>query len=112
MGDRLFVPVHQADRLSRYVGAGEHVAPILHRLGTADWERVKKQTQKAVDDIAEDLLQLYAAREAAEGHAFSPDGAWQMELEAAFPYEETTRPVGGHRGGQATTWSPAGRWIG
>jgi len=90
MGDRLFVPVHQADRLSRYVGAGEHVAPILHRLGTADWERVKKQTQKAVDDIAEDLLELYAAREAAEGHAFSPDGAWQMELEAAFPYEETT----------------------
>ncbi|HSN76575.1 MAG TPA: transcription-repair coupling factor [Anaerolineae bacterium] len=89
MGDRLFVPVHQADRLSRYVGAGEHVAPILHRLGTADWERVKKQTQKAVDDIAEDLLELYAAREAAEGHAFAPDGAWQVELEAAFPYEET-----------------------
>ncbi len=89
MGDRLFVPVHQADRLSRYVGAGEHVAPILHRLGTADWERVKKQTKKAVDDIAEDLLQLYAARELAKGHAFSADGAWQMELEGAFPYEET-----------------------
>jgi transcription-repair coupling factor (superfamily II helicase) len=90
MSDRLFVPVHQADRLSRYVGAGEHVAPVLHRLGTADWERVKKQTQKAVDDIAVDLLELYAAREAVEGHAFSADGAWQMELEAAFPYEETT----------------------
>jgi transcription-repair coupling factor (superfamily II helicase) len=90
MGDRLFVPVHQADRLSRYVGAGEHVAPILHRLGTADWERVKKQTQKAVDDIAGDLLELYAAREAAQGHAFSPDGVWQVELEAAFPYEETS----------------------
>ncbi len=89
MGDRLFVPVHQADRLSRYVGAGEQMAPILHRLGTADWERVKKQTQKAVDDIAGDLLHLYAAREAAEGHAFSVDGAWQMEMEAAFPYEET-----------------------
>ncbi|MFZ2489304.1 MAG: transcription-repair coupling factor, partial [Anaerolineae bacterium] len=90
MGDRLFVPVHQADRLSRYVGAGEHIAPVLHRLGTADWERVKKQTQKAVDDIAEDLLQLYAAREAAPGYSFSPDGAWQEELEVAFPYEETT----------------------
>ncbi|MER2600579.1 MAG: transcription-repair coupling factor [Caldilineales bacterium] len=90
MGDRLFVPVHQADRLSRYVGAGEHGAPILHRLGTADWERLKKQTQKAVDDIAEDLLGLYAARESTEGHAFSSDGVWQMELEAAFPYEETT----------------------
>ncbi len=90
MGDRLFVPVHQADRLSRYVGAGEHIAPILHRLGSADWDRVKKQTKKAVDDIAGDLLQLYAAREAAEGHAFAPDGAWQVDLEAAFPYEETT----------------------
>ncbi|MEI2690447.1 MAG: transcription-repair coupling factor [Anaerolineae bacterium] len=89
MGDRLYVPVHQADRLSRFVGAGEHVAPILHRLGAADWERVKKQTKKAVDDIAGDLLQLYAAREAAEGHAYSADGAWQMEMEAAFPYEET-----------------------
>ncbi len=89
MGDRLFVPVHQADRLSRYVGAGEQMAPILHRLGAADWERVKKQTKKAVDDIAGDLLQLYAAREAAEGHAFSADGAWQIEMEAAFPYEET-----------------------
>jgi len=89
MGDRLFVPVHQADRLSRYVGAGEQATPILHRLGAADWERVKKQTKKAVDDIAGDLLQLYAAREAAEGHAFSADGAWQLEMEAAFPYEET-----------------------
>ncbi|MCB9154771.1 MAG: transcription-repair coupling factor [Caldilineae bacterium] len=89
MGDRLFVPVHQADRLSRYVGAGEHHMPILHRLGAADWERVKKQTRKAVDDIAGDLLQLYASREATSGHAFSPDGAWQSELEAAFPYEET-----------------------
>ena len=89
MGDRLFVPVHQADRLSRYVGAGEQHAPILHRLGAADWERVKKQTRKAVDDIAADLLELYASRETTEGHSFSPDGVWQSELEAAFPYEET-----------------------
>ena len=89
MGDRLFVPVHQADRLSRYVGAGEHVAPTLHRLGATDWERVKKQTKKAIDDIAEDLLKLYASRELTDGHAFSADGAWQMEMEAAFPYEET-----------------------
>ncbi|MEA3335507.1 MAG: transcription-repair coupling factor [Chloroflexota bacterium] len=87
--DRLYVPVHQADRLSRYVGAGEHVSPILHRLGTADWERVKKRTRKAVDDIADDLLELYSARELARGHRFSPDGAWQVDLEAAFAYEET-----------------------
>jgi transcription-repair coupling factor (superfamily II helicase) len=88
-GDRLFVPVHQADRLSRYVGAGESTAPVLHRLGTADWGLVKKRAKKAVEDIADELLELYAARELAPGHAFSPDGVWQSELEAAFPYEET-----------------------
>ncbi len=89
MGDKLYVPVHQADRLSRYVGAGEHMVPMMHRLGTADWGLVKKRAQRAVEDIADDLLQLYATRELAEGHAFSPDGTWQSELEAAFPYEET-----------------------
>jgi transcription-repair coupling factor (superfamily II helicase) len=71
------------------VGAGDHVVPILNRLGTADWERVKKNTKKAVDDIAGDLLELYAAREMAQGHAFAVDGPWQAELEAAFLYEET-----------------------
>ena len=67
MGDKLYVPVHQADRLSRYVGAGEHGPPMMHRLGTADWGLVKKRAKKAVEDIADDLLQLYAARELAEG---------------------------------------------
>ncbi len=89
-GDRLFVPVHQADRLSRYVGAGEGAPPVLHRLGTADWGLVKKRAKQAVADIADELLELYAAREVAAGHAFSPDGVWQAELEAAFPYEETS----------------------
>jgi transcription-repair coupling factor (superfamily II helicase) len=88
-GDRLYVPVHQADRLSRYVGAGEHASPVVHRLGTADWGLVKKRAKRAVEDIAEDLLDLYAAREVSPGYAFSLDGAWQAELEAAFPYEET-----------------------
>ncbi len=61
-GDRLYVPIHQADRLSRYVGLGEQV-PSLHRLGATDWERVKARAKRAVEDIAEDLLKLYAARE-------------------------------------------------
>ena len=86
-GDRLYVPVSQADRVARYVGAGAD--PTLHRLGTADWGRVKAQAKKAVEDIAKDLLQLYAARHIVPGHAFSSDTAWQVELEAAFPYEET-----------------------
>jgi len=86
--DRLFVPVHQADRLSRYMGAAE-VAPPLHRLGTADWALVKQRARRAVADLADDLLELYAAREVAGGFAFSHDTTWQAELEAAFPYIET-----------------------
>ena len=87
-GDKLYVPVHQADRLARYVGAGDAV-PALHRLGTAEWEQLKQRAQRAVADIAGDLLELYAAREVVQGHAFSPDAAWQHELEASFPYVET-----------------------
>lgn len=86
--DKLYVPVHQADRLSRYVGAGEKT-PIVNRLGTADWQMVKDRAKRAVADIAEDLLQLYAEREIARGHSYSPDGPWQDELAATFPYEET-----------------------
>lgn len=86
--DKLYVPVHQADRLSRYVGAGEKTPPI-NRLGTADWQMVKDRAKKSVADIAEDLLLLYAEREVASGHTYSPDGPWQDELAASFPYEET-----------------------
>lgn len=87
-GDRLYVPVHQADRLSRYVGLSDE-PPTLHRLGTADWEQVKARARRAVDEIAQELLDLYAARSVVRGHAFSPDTPWQDELEAAFPYIET-----------------------
>ncbi|MCO6451337.1 MAG: transcription-repair coupling factor [Caldilineales bacterium] len=86
--DKLYVPVHQADRLARYVGPGE-AEPKLNRLGTADWGLVKARARKAVEEIAEDLLALYARRQALPGHAFSPDTEWQYELEAAFPYVET-----------------------
>jgi transcription-repair coupling factor (superfamily II helicase) len=87
-GDRLYLPVHQADRLARYVGVGD-TRPSLHRLGTSDWEQVKARAKRAVAEIADDLLELYAAREVVLGHAFSPDVAWQAELEASFPYAET-----------------------
>jgi transcription-repair coupling factor (superfamily II helicase) len=87
-GDQLYVPVHQADRLARYVGPGEG-APALHRLGTLEWEHVKARARKAVAEIADELLELYAAREVVQGHAFSPDAAWQHDLEASFPYVET-----------------------
>ncbi len=87
-GDQLFVPVQQADRLSRYVGPGERQPP-LHRLGGIGWSHVKARATKEIEDMAGDLLELYAARATVRGHAFSPDTAWQAELEASFPFVET-----------------------
>jgi transcription-repair coupling factor (superfamily II helicase) len=87
-GDRLYVPVDQIDRVSRYIGSGEG-APQLTRLGTQEWERAKRKARAAVQDLAEDLLQLYAQRQLSEGHAFSPDNDWQRDLEASFAYIET-----------------------
>ncbi|MBN1174597.1 MAG: transcription-repair coupling factor, partial [Micromonosporaceae bacterium] len=85
-GDRLFVPTDSLDQLSRYVG-GE--SPTLHKLGGSDWAKSKARARKAVREIAAQLIQLYAARQAAKGHAFGPDTPWQRELEDAFPYQET-----------------------
>jgi transcription-repair coupling factor (superfamily II helicase) len=90
--DKLYVPVYQADRLSRYVGVGEH-KPHVNRLGTAEWERVKTRAKKAVDEIADELLELYAAREIVAGYSFAPDTFWQTELEASFPYIETDAQI-------------------
>ncbi|WP_328465215.1 transcription-repair coupling factor [Actinoplanes sp. NBC_00393] len=85
-GDRLYVPTDQLDQLSRYVG-GE--SPSLHKMGGADWQKSKARAKKAVKEIAAQLIQLYAARQASQGHAFGPDTPWQRELEDAFPYTET-----------------------
>lgn len=86
--DRLYVPVHQADRLSRYIGADDR-PPTLSRLGTAEWQTTKARAKAAAAEVARELLELYAARELAIGHAFGPDTPWQAELEASFPYFET-----------------------
>jgi transcription-repair coupling factor (superfamily II helicase) len=91
-GDRLFVPTEQVDRVSRYVGPGDH-RPSLTRLGSQEWPRAKARVRRAVQELARELLQLYAKREVASGHAFSPDTAWQTELEASFPYVETADQV-------------------
>jgi len=85
-GDRLFVPMESLDQLSRYVG-GE--LPTLSRLGGSDWQNTKRKARKAVREIAGELVALYAARQAAAGHAFGPDTPWQRELEDAFPFTET-----------------------
>ncbi len=85
---QLFVPVYQADRVTRYVGADKKT-PALSNLGTAEWHTVKAHVREAVVEVAQDLLDLYAKRSIVEGHAFSPDTPWQQELEASFPYVET-----------------------
>ena len=85
-GDRIFVPVEQIARVTRYSG-GER--PALSKLGGTEWLRAKQRVRKAVDDLAEELLALYAARADARGHAFADDTPWQAEMEASFPYEET-----------------------
>jgi transcription-repair coupling factor (superfamily II helicase) len=88
-GDQLFVPVHQADRLTRYVGTSSR-EPTMTRLGGSQWIKTKRKVQKAVEEMAEELLDLYAKRAVVQGYAFSPDTAWQRDLEASFPYIETT----------------------
>jgi transcription-repair coupling factor (superfamily II helicase) len=84
--DRLFVPTDQLDQVTRYVGGDQ---PSLDRLGGSDWARRKGRARKAVRQIAAELIKLYAARQATNGHAFSPDTPWQRELEDAFPFVET-----------------------
>ncbi|HEY0812850.1 MAG TPA: transcription-repair coupling factor [Pseudonocardia sp.] len=84
--DRLFVPTDALDEVSRYVG-GE--VPTLNKLGGSDWAKTKGRARKAVRQIAAQLVQLYAARQSAPGHAFAKDTPWQRELEDAFPYTET-----------------------
>ncbi|HQN03902.1 MAG TPA: transcription-repair coupling factor [Anaerolineaceae bacterium] len=87
-GDQVFVPVHQADRLTRYVGA-DNETPTPTRLGTQEWHTARQRVKEGVQEVARDLLELYASRMAAQGYAFSPDTPWQQELEASFPYTET-----------------------
>jgi len=91
-GGQLYVPVHQADRLTRYVGS-DGMAPTIDRLGGQEWHERKGRVKSAAIQIAQDMLELYARREVAEGHAFSLDTVWQAELENSFPYVETEDQV-------------------
>ncbi|MDD7811209.1 transcription-repair coupling factor [Mycobacterium sp. CSUR Q5927] len=84
--DKLYVPMDSLDQLSRYVGGQ---APALSRLGGSDWSQTKTKARKAVREIADELVALYAKRQAAPGHAFAPDTPWQAEMEDAFGFTET-----------------------
>jgi len=86
--DTLFVPVDQIDLVQKYVGA-EGKEPKLYKPGGTEWKKVKSRVQSSVEDIADELIKLYAEREAKKGYAFSPDTEMQREFEAAFAYQET-----------------------
>jgi transcription-repair coupling factor (superfamily II helicase) len=85
---RLYVPVDQAHLVGKYIGAGKRV-PKLHELGGTLWQKQKFTAERAILDLASELLEIQAVRTALEGHAFAPDTSWQREFEAAFIYDET-----------------------
>ncbi|HXV14406.1 MAG TPA: transcription-repair coupling factor [Candidatus Krumholzibacteria bacterium] len=91
-GDRIFVPLDQIHLVEKYIGR-EGVVPKLDKLGGSRWQHTKERAKKAIEDVARDLLRVYAQRELATAPAFGPDTQWQHELEASFPYEETPHQI-------------------
>src|SRR5258706_18600 len=85
---KLFVPVERMDLVSRY-SSGEATQPTLERLGGIGWQKTKAKAKRAMRDMADELLRLYAERKLVRGHAFPPDAPWQHEFEDAFPYDLT-----------------------
>jgi transcription-repair coupling factor (superfamily II helicase) len=84
----LHVPLQESHLISRYVGLAK-AKPLLGRVGSGRWEKIRAAAERATLDLAAELLEIQAKREAQPGHAFPPDTAWQQEFEAAFPYVET-----------------------
>jgi transcription-repair coupling factor (superfamily II helicase) len=89
---KLYVPVSEAHLVSKYVGAGK-AHPPLNQLGGTRWAKAKEQTEKAVRDVAAEMLRIQAVRETQPGHACKPDVPWQREFESAFVYEETADQI-------------------
>jgi len=85
--DRLFVPIEEFNRVAKY--SGKDSAPSLSHLGGPGWEKLKKKTKKAIEEMAADLIKLYAKRKSRKGTAFGEDTVWLKQLEASFIYEET-----------------------
>ena len=90
-GDILYVPTYQIDLVQKYIGGGgeERRGPRLDKIGGTSWQRRKARVKASIEQMADELLRLYAIRESGEGHSFSADVPWQVEFEATFPFEET-----------------------
>ncbi|MFB5663757.1 transcription-repair coupling factor [Alteribacillus sp. HJP-4] len=86
--DKLYVPVEQIDQVQKYVGS-EEKEPKIYKLGGSEWKKVKRRVKSSVEDIADDLIKLYAEREASKGHAFSRSEAEEQAFASSFPYQET-----------------------
>lgn len=87
-GDKLYVPVDQLDLVQKYIGS-EGKSPKVNKLGGAEWQKAKSKVKKSINEIAEDLVKLYAARAAIKGYKYSKDTEWQMQFEDEFPFQET-----------------------
>ena len=87
-GDKLYVPVEQLDRVTRYVGP-EGSSPRLTRLNTSDWNRAMAKARKATKQLAFDLVDVYTRRASTQGYRYREDTPWQHEMEESFPYQET-----------------------
>ncbi|HEX7117410.1 MAG TPA: transcription-repair coupling factor [Longimicrobiales bacterium] len=89
-GETLRVPVYRLDLIERWVADSDRAGPPrLHKIGGKSWKNLRGRTEKAIQEMATELLQLYAARRMAQGFAFSPDTRWQKEMESSFLYEDT-----------------------
>jgi transcription-repair coupling factor (superfamily II helicase) len=88
-GARLYVPLTRLDLIQKYRSTDSGPTPLLHRLGSQQWARTKARVKKAMEDMVDELLKLYAQRKAAHGNAFSPDNQFQREFEDAFDFNET-----------------------
>ena len=102
-GDNLYVPISQADRVGRYIGAGD-ADPSLTRLGSGEWVRAKAKVRRSVRDLAQELMELYGARAALEGHAYPADTPVAARARRQLPVRGDARPGAGHRRGQDATW--------
>ena len=87
-GDKLYVPVDQLDLVQKYIGS-EGKTPKVNKLGSNEWTKAKAKVKKSINEIAEDLVKLYATRATLKGHKFSKDTEWQRQFEEEFPFEET-----------------------
>lgn len=87
-GDKLYVPVDQLDLVQKYIGS-EGKSPKVNKLGGSEWQKAKSKVKKSINEIAEDLVKLYAARASVKGYKYSKDTEWQMQFEDEFPFQET-----------------------